>query len=254
MSLRTRLVLSHTLIVVLRLGIAAVATLLLLQDYRDRYAFARLDDMTIPIYIQSSSLAQGETSLEEVWANLKKQAQESGVHVLLVDDEGSIVRQVSPGEAFWTQRVKLPSGGLPSDISEPYHGIYVMPKGQTFVFAAYPLAGLFGSRSSSVPEVLVLAVPRQSALALFTELVHPFLWAALIALVVSVVIAILFARSVYRPLQRVTRAAEEVSRGEYEQELPVAGPAEVQALALGFNRMAKLSPEQPKSLKTRPNV
>jgi signal transduction histidine kinase len=239
MSLRTRLVLSHTLIVVLCLGIAGVATLLLLQDYRDRYAYARLDDMTIPIYVQTKSLAQGETSLEEVWGNLKKQAQESGVHVLLVDDEGSIVRQVSPEEAFWSQRVKLPSGGLPSDISEPYHGTYVMPKGQTFVFAAYPLAGLFGSRSSSVPEVLVLAVPRQSALALFSELVHPFLWAALIALVVSAVIAILFARSVYRPLQRVTRAAEEVSRGEYERELPVAGPTEVKALASGFNLMAK---------------
>ena len=238
MSLRTRLILSHNLIVVLCLGIAAVATLLLLQDYRNSYAIARLDDMTIPIYIQARSLAQGETSLEEVWANLEKQAQETGVHILLIDGEGTIVRQVSPGEAFWTQRVKLPSGGLPSDISEPYHGSYVTPKGQSFVFAAYPLAGLFGSRSSSVPEVLVLAVPRQSALALWSELVDPFLWAGLIALAVSVVIAIFFARSLYRPLQRVTRAAGEIARGEYEQEIPVAGPEEVKELALGFNRMA----------------
>lgn len=249
MSLRTRLILSHTLIVVLCLGIATIATLLLLQDYRNSYAIARLDDMTIPIYIQARSLAQGETSLEEVWANLKKQAQETGVHILLVNDEGNIVRQVSSGEESWTQRVKLPSGGLPSDISEPYHGTYVMPKGQTFIFAAYPLAGLFGSRNSSVPEVLVLAVPRESALALWTELIDPFLWAGLIALLVSVVIAIFFARSVYRPLQRVTRAAGEVARGEYQQEIPIAGPAEVKELALGFNRMAKQVKESQQRLR-----
>lgn len=59
MSLRTRLILSHALIVVLCLAIVAIAVVILLREYQVRFAVARLDDMTIPIYIQARSLAQG---------------------------------------------------------------------------------------------------------------------------------------------------------------------------------------------------
>ncbi|MFQ5826841.1 MAG: sensor histidine kinase [Dehalococcoidia bacterium] len=239
MSLRWRLILSHTLIVVLCLAIVAVAVSALLQGYRNRFAMARLDDMTIPIYIQARSLARGEASLDEVWANLREQAQETGVYIFLVDDEGNIVRQASPGEGIGGRLDKLPAGALPHDLSGPYHGSYVMPKGQTFIFAAYPLAGLFGSQSPSLPEALVLAVPRAGALALWAGFSRPFLWAGLIALAVSVVIAVFLARSVYRPIQRVTDAAEEIARGRYDQEIALAGPREVRGLALAFNRMAK---------------
>jgi len=239
MSLRWRLILSHTLIVVLCLAIVTVAVLALLQGLRNRFAVARLDDMTIPIYIQARSLAQGQASLAEVWANLEEQAQETGIYILLVDGEGNIVGQASPEGAIGGHLNKLPAGTLPDDLSEPYHGTYVMPNRQTFIFAAYPLAGLFGPQSSSVPEVLILAVPRADALGLWTRFARPFLWAGLIALVASVVIAILLARSLYRPIRRVTRAAEEMAQGRYEQEIPPAGPEEVKGLALAFNQMAK---------------
>jgi len=227
------------LIIVLCLAIVAVSVLALLQSYRNRFAVARLDDMTIPIYIQARSLAQGRASLEEVWANLKEQAQETGVYILLVDDEGNILRQASPAEDIAGRLSKLPAGALPDDLSEPYHGTYVTPKGQAFVFAAYPLGALFRSQSPSLPEALVLAVPRAGALALWTDFSRPFLWAGLIGLVVSVVMAVFLARSVYRPIQRVTDAAEEIARGRYDQEIALAGPREVRGLALSFNRMAK---------------
>jgi len=70
-------------------------------------------------------------------------------------------------------------------------------------------------------------------------LINPFLWAGLIAFVVSIVVAVLFARSVYRPIQRVTYAVEGISRGDYKQEIPVTGPREVKELASGFNQMAR---------------
>ena len=239
MSLRTRLILSHTLIVAICLCIVAVAVLLLLQGYRNRFAAARLDDMTIPIYIQARSLAQGQESLEDVWTNLHEQAKETGVYIFLVDDEGNVIRQALPGEDLGKQLIKLPAGGLPDDISEPYHGTYVTPKGQTIIFAAYPLAPLFDSRSPFVPEALVLAIPREEALTLWLKFAQPFLWAGLIALGVSIVIALFLARSVYRPIQQMTRAAEEITQGQYEQDIPIAGPGEVKGLALSFNRMAK---------------
>ena len=158
--------------------------------------------------------------------------------ILLVDDEGNILRQASPGDSLGERPIRLPSGGLPTDMSQPYHGTYTASRGQTFIYAAYPLAGLFGSENPSHPEALILAVPYAGALALWAGFARPFLWAGLIALIASVVIAIFLARSLYLPIQRVTRAAEEMAEGHYDQQVPVVGPEEVKGLALVFNHMA----------------
>jgi len=104
---------------------------------------ARLDDMTIPIYVQARSLARGQATLDEVWTRLEEQAQNTGVYILLVDGDGNIIRQASPQEGLRQQHIKIPSGGLPDDFSKPYHGTYVTPGGQTFIFAAYPFGRLF---------------------------------------------------------------------------------------------------------------
>ena len=67
MSLRTRLILTYVLIVLLCLGVAAGAVSLLLQNYRDRFVQARLNDMTVALYVQTVSLLEGRTSWNEVW-------------------------------------------------------------------------------------------------------------------------------------------------------------------------------------------
>lgn len=239
MSLRTRLIFSYTFIVVLCLSIVAVAVSVMLQGYGDRFAMARLNDMTMPIYVQARALVRGQASLNEVWANLEEQAQKTGVYVLLVDGEGNVIRQASPQESPDQQLAKLPPGALPSNISQPYHGTYVAPNRQTFIFAAYPLAGLFGSRKLSGLDALVVAVPRKGVLALWAGLIRPFLWAGLIGLSISVVIAVFMARSVYHPIQRVREAAQKMAQGQYDQEIVVAGPEEVKELAVGFNQMAR---------------
>ncbi len=66
----------------------------------------------------------------------------------------------------------------------------------------------------------------------------PLLWAGAVALVLSVLLAWVVARSVGRPLQRVADAAQALARGHLQQRAPVSGPAEVQGLARSFNAMA----------------
>lgn len=239
MSIRMRLILSYTLIIVLCLSMIAVVVSVMLQSYRDRFVMARLDDMTIPIYVQARSLARGQASLDEVWTRLEEQAQNTGVYILLVDGEGNIIRQASPQEGLRQQHIEIPSGGLPDDFSKPYHGTYETSGGQTFIFAAYPFGRLFGSRIPLEIEALVLSVPRSGAFAIWASLIRPFFWAGLIALGISVIIAFFLARSVYRPIQRVTGAAEAIAQGQYDQEIPIAGPREVKGLAVAFNQMAK---------------
>jgi signal transduction histidine kinase len=62
---------------------------------------------------------------------------------------------------------------------------------------------------------------------------------ASIALLASIVVAWVLAASIARPLASMTRAAEAISRGQYEQEIPHHGRDEVGRLSAAFNAMAR---------------
>lgn len=109
--------------------------------------------------------------------------------------------------------------------------------GQTFVYAAYPTSRA-DSAVTTRQETLVLATPRSGGLPVLASLFRPFIWAALIALVVSLLMAILLARSIYRPIQRLAGAAENIAKGQYDQKIPATGPKEVRGLAASFNEMS----------------
>jgi two-component system OmpR family sensor kinase len=55
---------------------------------------------------------------------------------------------------------------------------------------------------------------------------------------VSVGVGLLLARSIAKPLQRITMATEEIARGNYEEELQIRSPEEIGRLATSFNVMA----------------
>ena len=119
MSLRLRLILTYTLIIVICLSLVAVVVSVILQRNSDRFIMSRLDDMTIPIYVQTRSLAKRQVPLDEVWLNLKEQAQGTGVYILLADSDGNIVRQILPQGNLEKRTIELPSESLPSDVSKP---------------------------------------------------------------------------------------------------------------------------------------
>ncbi|HIQ01353.1 MAG TPA: HAMP domain-containing histidine kinase, partial [Anaerolineales bacterium] len=90
-------------------------------------------------------------------------------------------------------------------------------------------------------QILLFVSPesRLLMLAWFAEnLLPPLVEAGLVALVLSVLLAWLVARSVSRPLERVATAAGAIAQGDLTRRAPVSGPKEVQDLARAFNRMA----------------
>ncbi|MBU2536536.1 MAG: HAMP domain-containing histidine kinase, partial [Chloroflexi bacterium] len=111
--------------------------------------------------------------------------------------------------------------------------------GQTYIYAAYPLVRPSGASDPQRIETLVLSVLRTKAAAIMAGLFSPFLIAGLIALSISLIIAIIFARSIYRPIHNVTEAAMRIAQGHYDQEVPLQGPREVRGLAASFNQMAQ---------------
>ena len=88
-------------------------------------------------------------------------------------------------------------------------------------------------------EGLLLTLPQSRTLLLWAGVIQPFIWAGLIGLGTSLGIAIFLARSVYRPLKRVTQAANEMAQGKYDHEIELSGPSEVVHLAKAFNEMAR---------------
>jgi signal transduction histidine kinase len=62
--------------------------------------------------------------------------------------------------------------------------------------------------------------------------------AGLVALILSLLLAWLMARSVARPLQEVAAASRALAQGDLAHRVPVSGPQEVQDLARAFNQMA----------------
>jgi signal transduction histidine kinase len=203
---------------------------------------ARLADTALPIYVQFRAAARGQVPLNQAWTNLQEMSQETGTYIFLLDAEDTVIKQAIPEDSSWIPPSKLEITKPPVPRPTPYRGTYVAPDGERFIFVAQPVAGLFrppNPPNPPNPETLVLAVPRSQALAIWADLAKPFLWAGLAGLAVSILIAVVLARSVYVPIRRVTNAAEEIARGNYEQQVPVAGPKEVKGLATSFNQMSK---------------
>jgi signal transduction histidine kinase len=224
------------LIIILCLSIVAATLLVVFRDYRDRLAMARLSDMALPIYVQARIFARGQITLNQVWENLQEQANATGTAIILLDTKRDVIKQVSPEGTTW-EPPKLSVKQLPIR-QKPSHGTYETTRGDTFLYVAYSLPAPWRPPLPNSPKTLVLSMPRQQAIGLLANYARPFIWAGLIALAVSVVIAFLLARYVYTPIRRVSQAADEIAQGNYDQEVPLAGDKEVKGLASSFNQMA----------------
>lgn len=235
MSLRTRLILSYTFVVVLSLGIVGVVVVAMLQNYRDQLVMTRLDDIAVPIMVQTRSLTRRGVAQQEVWSRLEEQAENTGIIILLTDGEGNVIRQTARS-GIPQQHYIEPTKATPTDDEATSRGVYTVPNGQTYIYVAFRLST---GQTPANSRNLVLSVHRAGALSVGPSLIRPFLMAGLIALTISIVIALLLARSVYGPVKRVTAAAGRMAQGHYDQEVPVTGPREIKALASGFNQMAQ---------------
>ena len=236
MTLRVRLFATYALIVVICLAIVAIATTALLQGYRDRLTMEKLDNIARPISVQIRSLATAQTTSESLWTSLEAQAEKNNVYILLLGSNGSIIRQIPPSTS--PELINVPTSAIPASISQAVQGRFRVSDGRTFIYAAYPLGKLAALAVTPI-EAIVLAMPRTGSLAILAGLVIPFTIGGIIALITSLVIAIIFARSIYQPLNRVKDAANKIAQGDYEQRVPEEGPREVRELAVGFNHMTE---------------
>lgn len=227
-SLNSRLFLSYVAVILVCLVLVSLGLLVFVQPVWALSATRQLEAAaraTLPRLRQIDSPAQ-------LHGLLAQAAEEQGARVLLLDETGTVRFDSDDGE--WVAEALELVQHTPVG-QAGFQGAFTAPDGGRWVFFGQPAPRSPGG----TPQTVMFVAPREHLLAWFAEnLLPPLAQAGLIALVLSMLLALLIRTWIAAPLHRVAEAAEAIAHGATGARAPIAGPSEVQALAHSFNTMA----------------
>ncbi|NKQ34396.1 MAG: HAMP domain-containing protein [Chloroflexi bacterium] len=241
-TLRSRLLLSYILVVIVALLVVAVAIIAIGIQPGVRYvpALQRLDTISRASRNELVRLRASGADREAILQVLADTAVQNNTRILIADaDTARVLYDSSPDQSWQGLTLdfaELPRRLLPSTDPNTIAGRFQSPDGSNWLLYTRAI-----SSSGFGPQVVVYTVPEPTPFAFFRELDlgSVFIRAGAIALLLSVLLAYWISRSVARPLQKMAGAAESIAQGEYNQQLPLEGPEEVQRVAASFNSMSR---------------
>jgi signal transduction histidine kinase len=164
---------------------------------------------------------------------LARAAEYQDARILLLD-KAARVRFDTEGR--WAGQTLAEFARRPSLRPNQFTGTFTAPSGGRWVFVGETVTG------PRREQRIVLFISPQGRLLLlvwFVEnLMPPLARAGAVALVLSLLMALIISRSVAAPLKRVAGAALAIAGGETEARAPASGPQELRDLAHAFNSMA----------------
>jgi two-component system OmpR family sensor kinase len=226
--LNFRLLISYVLVILVCLMLVGLGLLIFL---RTSPLWTNLITLRLEAAARATTpaLRSGATTPETFPRLLAEAAERQEVRILLVDNQ-NIVRFDS--DDTWT-REQLQNVRRRANLDR-IQGTFTGPSGGRWIFVGRTVRAPDSGR-----QFVFFIAPRMQVLAWFgTNMLPPMAQAGLIALIPSVLLALLISRSISKPLQRVANAAEAIARGETGTRAPISGPSEVRALARSFNTMA----------------
>src|SRR5215211_6556177 len=175
---------------------------------------------------------------EQIADLIRQAARDRDVRVLLVDRR-NVVTEDSEG-SLEGRTLEAPAAPSGRTLYRTWKGRGA--QGERLLFLYVPQAQFLrvpAARPAEQPDRIVLAVPEATVAGAWRDLLPGLLWAGAIALVLSLVVAALLARSIARPVVALTRASEEMARGRFDHDIPARRDDEVGRLANAFNVMAR---------------
>ncbi len=227
-SLQIRLWLTYALLIMLILIILGLALFVyaVRNPIIDRQAQQTLNTAR---KLVDRQLENRELNAGQRLALVRRVSENFSIRVMLYDPAGSLAFDSGPENAG----IALPEGQAPAqdqgrlqdEDGNPW--LYTsrkFPGGGTLLLTVPRTGGINLLRSQKLREVL-----RTDFFPLFTR-------AGLAAFVFAILLAAWMSHWIASPLREISRAAESVSQGNYQQ-IPPQGPDEVKALAESFNEM-----------------
>jgi len=262
-SLRTRLLTSYLLLLIVTLGGILLAFFVTTSNqpspveptYQRLLALARginLTDLILDFATQRGQRPQlSDPNIEVALLDNFAETRNVRVMVMVFARERNIVAYDSARNFEPQQDINLRRADYRPNTS----GI-ILPENTDLIFGQFNdqdgdwlFSGVedttrnFGNQSRLRTAILVADMrPQQSlqsALGEFNQsLIVPLLQAGAVGLVIAVGMAYWISRTIAKPLQAAGRAATAVAEGDLNQAVPVSGPQEVRSVAEAFNTMS----------------
>ncbi|MCH7811950.1 MAG: HAMP domain-containing protein [Chloroflexi bacterium] len=278
-NLSSRLLIAFAFVILLSLGLSGAGTLFLLRDQQRDAAEERVGRLAEPLTLAVALLEQRGVDPAEIQAVLRGYAASFDVRALLVNEEGRVVFDTESRltghmvDDFRHLDVEVTRRGSAEFRTVSYDAggeelILFAPAQESLHLSTNRLleltAVIYSADTSIIPRAVLeeqvsallaeteverivpapaerplVVVPAAQIAAAWWDVFPQLAIAGGIALLASVLVAVVIARSISRPLARITQAAQEMARGHYEQELDLRGDDEVGRLAQAFNDMTR---------------
>ncbi|MBI3979740.1 MAG: HAMP domain-containing histidine kinase [Chloroflexi bacterium] len=250
-TLRAKLVAGFTLVIFLCLLLAGTGFIYLVRQYQTRMAIQRLSDLAWPLTLQVRTWERWGVPPGQMEAMLREQAGNLNLRIFVVDPARRVL--VDTQSDLTGQQLEWPEDALPSDHARAVWGTYDTGDQRGIFYIVGPPRAVSSTAERVVGRLsqntVVLAVPERSVTSAWLELGPSLSAAGLVSLLISTAVALLLSRSISRPVVQMTRAAEAMAKGNYEQAIPAAGRDEIGRLAATFNAMARQVNQSHKTLR-----
>jgi two-component system, OmpR family, sensor kinase len=227
-SLRSRLLLTYTLIIGIVLGVVGIGLIfyILRNPAIDRQMYTRLEQILDTILERDFPLLAENRNIEAILDRIDHQ---HDVRLLIVSGTGDIIADSRRDQVSITPKIR-PAAHLQRTIAvdannQSWLAVWRPLENNDYLVVMAPRAGrvsvLFSQRVRSVFR---------------DDLLPPLLQAGCTAIVVALLLAVWLTRWISTPLRRMVAATQQFSDQDH---LPVAvsGPTEVKSLAQSFNEM-----------------
>ncbi len=242
-TLRGRITATYFLVVIMSLVLVSLVSLFFLARYirdRDRRDLAGqvgavaedIRQVNLRIGAQAGQAGPENAGQKLVAGLLTAEARVLKCKLVLLSTTGRVVAE-SPGRPVFGNRVLE----LPPDVLGARKPVVIQryfPRlGKDYLFAAAPT----GLREGAGHLVAVKPVERIASFA--GPLVLYVVVAGLVALALSMLLALYLSSAISRPVREVTEAARRMAAGDYGQSVAVRGHDETAELAADFNLMSE---------------
>lgn len=243
-SLRARLVASHVFVILLALALVLIMSAGFLRRYEERAEIARLRELAEPLAVEASTFAQVDAERDRVRARLDEllvdQANQLNVRLLLIAaDSALVIFDSDEARSLRDQRLSAYADAIASVTSgdRPRLDIETLrasPPGDADPLARYRVVLAAGGQSSIV---LAIAAP-PNRFPLIGRFLPPLMVVAGISLAVASGAGLWLSRRIAAPVNRLTRAADDMASGHLEQQVAGGGADELGRLVASFNAMS----------------